>query len=320
MTAHRLILLSVLAGALTALPARAGYLLDSGGAPVRNNYGQCWRTGSWTPAQAIAECDPDLVKAPAERPAPVAEPPRPAPMPTPAAPPPSKGLQVAVNIREHHWAPIRHKGDEARDFAGFGLYTYVLFGYQPTDASQDDPIRDRYNATLAAVLRQSVAESSHPSAAASRGATNLFCLPATQAGTTLVLKNYDFILAQQYLSDFRFLLAGDKNIQPRLVGEAGPFLIATLRPLAGIVKTQDGQMKLTDAQAPILFIDLSRTHIQVINEMVEAFKREVVDTKMDRKKRFSPLRVTLIDLLKKADDQVTPIKEAVAGFMPKGEK
>jgi len=47
-----------------------GYLLDSRGAVVKNNYGQCWRTGYWTPEMAIAECDPDLVKkvaAPAPR-------------------------------------------------------------------------------------------------------------------------------------------------------------------------------------------------------------------------------------------------------------
>ena len=38
-----------------------GYLLDSRGAVVKNNYGQCWRTGYWTPAMAVIECDPDLV-------------------------------------------------------------------------------------------------------------------------------------------------------------------------------------------------------------------------------------------------------------------
>lgn len=42
--------------------ANAGYLIDSRGAVVKNNYNQCWRTGYWTPAMATAECDPDLVK------------------------------------------------------------------------------------------------------------------------------------------------------------------------------------------------------------------------------------------------------------------
>jgi OOP family OmpA-OmpF porin len=41
---------------------KEGYLIDSRGNLVKNNYNECWRTGYWTPAMAIAECDPDLVK------------------------------------------------------------------------------------------------------------------------------------------------------------------------------------------------------------------------------------------------------------------
>jgi OOP family OmpA-OmpF porin len=49
-----------------------GYLIDSSKHYVKNNYGECWRTGYWTPALAVAECDPDLVKKeePAAMPAP----------------------------------------------------------------------------------------------------------------------------------------------------------------------------------------------------------------------------------------------------------
>lgn len=39
-----------------------GYLLDTRGNVVKTQYGLCVRTGYWTPAMAIAECDPDLVK------------------------------------------------------------------------------------------------------------------------------------------------------------------------------------------------------------------------------------------------------------------
>jgi len=63
-----------------------GYVVDQRNVVVRSGSGLCWRSGSWTPAMAIAECDPDLVKKPpppAAIPAPVA-----APAPKPAAPPP----------------------------------------------------------------------------------------------------------------------------------------------------------------------------------------------------------------------------------------
>lgn len=43
-----------------------GYLVDSRGELVKSGAGLCWRTGYWTPEMAIGECDPLLVKAPAE--------------------------------------------------------------------------------------------------------------------------------------------------------------------------------------------------------------------------------------------------------------
>ncbi len=54
----------------------------------------CWRTGYWTPAQAIIECDPDLVpKPPPPAPPPAAVPPPPPP-PAPPPPPPPAPPQV----------------------------------------------------------------------------------------------------------------------------------------------------------------------------------------------------------------------------------
>jgi len=44
--------------------AQPGYLTDSSGKIWRNSYGECWKSGMWTPAMAIAECDPDLIKKP----------------------------------------------------------------------------------------------------------------------------------------------------------------------------------------------------------------------------------------------------------------
>ncbi|MGE5826099.1 MAG: OmpA family protein [Bacteroidota bacterium] len=61
--------------------------------PWRNSSGQCWRAGYWSPAMAVEQCDPDLVKKPAApAPAPMAAPtppppPPPAPAPAPAAAP-----------------------------------------------------------------------------------------------------------------------------------------------------------------------------------------------------------------------------------------
>jgi len=101
---------TVVTGALAAMlataafgqadPKNSAYWLEQYGTPDNNvwrsgSYGGikgindtlCWRSGYWTPAMAIRECDPDLVKvaAPAPAPAPaVAPPPPPPPAPAPA--------------------------------------------------------------------------------------------------------------------------------------------------------------------------------------------------------------------------------------------
>jgi OOP family OmpA-OmpF porin len=61
--------------------SKKGYLVDSQNDVVRSGFGLCWRTGFWTPADAIEECDGAIAK-----PAPAAAAPAPAPSePAPAA-------------------------------------------------------------------------------------------------------------------------------------------------------------------------------------------------------------------------------------------
>ncbi len=68
------------------------YLTDSNGFVVRSSQGECWRTGSWTPALAtVVGCDGVLAKAvpvpaPAPSPAPVPVAPEPPAAETPAPP------------------------------------------------------------------------------------------------------------------------------------------------------------------------------------------------------------------------------------------
>lgn len=72
-------LLGLSASALASAPTKGidpagtvGYAIDQRGGVAKSGYGLCWRTGYWTPAMAIEECDPDLMPKKAEAPAPVA--------------------------------------------------------------------------------------------------------------------------------------------------------------------------------------------------------------------------------------------------------
>jgi OOP family OmpA-OmpF porin len=99
------------AGVAGADPRNSAYVLSATGTPTNNVVksgvyngakglagGLCYRTGYWTPAMAIPQCDPDLVKVvapPAPAPKPAPEPPKPAPAPTPPAPPPVEAPKPA---------------------------------------------------------------------------------------------------------------------------------------------------------------------------------------------------------------------------------
>jgi OmpA-OmpF porin, OOP family len=79
------IMLASIALPLTSMaqdaPGSDNWRLTAGSQYWKNSSGQCWRSSTWTPAEATPECDPELFKK-AEAPAPkVAEAP-PAPAPT----------------------------------------------------------------------------------------------------------------------------------------------------------------------------------------------------------------------------------------------
>lgn len=69
---------------------QSAYVQSPGGAVVKDPFGLCWRTPNWTPALAIEECDPDLVKK--------AAPPAPAPVVAPAPAPAPKPVPVPVPV------------------------------------------------------------------------------------------------------------------------------------------------------------------------------------------------------------------------------
>ncbi|EGF33931.1 Outer membrane protein A precursor [Oxalobacteraceae bacterium IMCC9480] len=94
---NKLVKLVFAASAVVALSAQAqeniqaktpnsAYVQDARGVIVRDPFGLCWRTGYWTPADAVPGCDGEIAKpvpvavvapAPAPAPAPVVVPPAP---------------------------------------------------------------------------------------------------------------------------------------------------------------------------------------------------------------------------------------------------
>ncbi|HZW20219.1 OmpA family protein [Noviherbaspirillum sp.] len=71
---------------IKANPDKSAYLQDGRGVIARSPFGLCWRAGYWTPADAVAGCDGELVPPVAKPTAPAIAAPAPAPAAAPAAP------------------------------------------------------------------------------------------------------------------------------------------------------------------------------------------------------------------------------------------
>jgi OmpA-OmpF porin, OOP family len=75
--------------AQTASTPVSGYVQSPDTQVVKDPFGLCWRTGYWSPANAIRGCDDDLLPKAAPAPAPRPAAPAPAPAARPAAPAPA---------------------------------------------------------------------------------------------------------------------------------------------------------------------------------------------------------------------------------------
>lgn len=85
----------------------SAYVQDSRGVIIRSNFGLCWRTGYWTPADAVPGCDGELLP-------PVANPTAPpvatatAPLAEPAKPVPVKRCDFALTLQNDETFTFNH--------------------------------------------------------------------------------------------------------------------------------------------------------------------------------------------------------------------
>jgi OOP family OmpA-OmpF porin len=126
-----------------------GYVIDQRGYVAKSGYGLCWRTGYWTPAMAIAECDPDLVKKEAA-PAPAA---KPAATPKPAA---EKITLAADALFDFDKATLRPEGKKSLDdlaakAKGINLEVIIAVGH--ADRIGDDKYNQKLSEKRAASVK-----------------------------------------------------------------------------------------------------------------------------------------------------------------------
>ncbi|MDE2366231.1 MAG: OmpA family protein [Betaproteobacteria bacterium] len=132
-------------GAAMAAEQPEGYASDGRGNVAKDSFGDCWRTGYWTPAMATYECDPDLLPKPEKK----AEAPAAAPVAPVVAPvaEPAKVTLHADELFDFDKAILKPGGKQALDdlvsqLQGFKYDTIVAIGYTDRIGS------DAYNKKL----------------------------------------------------------------------------------------------------------------------------------------------------------------------------
>ena len=124
----------------------------------RSGTGLCWRSGYWTPAMAIAECDPDLMPKPA--PARVVTPPpppaKPAPAPKPKPKPVAEKVTLAADVLfDFDKSVVKPEGkskldDLAQKVKAINLEVVIAIGHTDSIGS------DAYNQKLSVRRAESV--------------------------------------------------------------------------------------------------------------------------------------------------------------------
>ena len=137
----------------------SAYVQDSRGVIVRNPNGLCWRTGYWTPADAVPGCDGPIaapvVAAPPPAPAPVT--PRP-PAPAPVAPAPTseKVTFAADAFFDFDKAVLKPEGkakldDLSSKLRGMNLEVVIAVGH--TDSVGTDAYNQRLSIRRAEAVK-----------------------------------------------------------------------------------------------------------------------------------------------------------------------
>ena len=128
------------AGAIAQTPGvdtkgTVGYVIDQRALVAKSGAGLCWRTGYWTPAMAIAECDPDLMPKPAPVVVPPPAPPAPPPPPPPAPKPAAKKVTLSADaLFDFDKATLRPEGEKkladlVASFGNLKLEVIVAVGH-----------------------------------------------------------------------------------------------------------------------------------------------------------------------------------------------
>jgi hypothetical protein len=210
--------------------------------------------------------------------------------------------QHAHRPKYHVFETLTNKYNE---YEGYGLYTYVLFRIRVDDPSLDSKTKELYQKLLTAIIK------STPTPEEVNGiwpisSTNIFYIPGKESfiSGNWSLTNYNSSLAMTYIAQLCRIAEENSGIPKRMLSRPGPFLISTLKPLGDT----------STASKYILYADLFDSHPEAMMEIVESYKNYVVTASVEDVEMFKTLRLSLLNFILKADDNLKIVKTALADW------
>jgi len=161
--ASAVVAISASAQGITDIQAKkdkSAYVQDQRGVIARDPFGLCWRSGHWTPADAVPGCDGPLVKAQAPAPAPVQPAPAPvapAPVPVPVPAPTAEKVTYAADaFFDFDKAVLKPEGKAKLDdltskLKGLNLEVIIAVGH--TDWTGPDAYNQRLSVRRAEAVK-----------------------------------------------------------------------------------------------------------------------------------------------------------------------
>lgn len=144
---------------IKAASPKSAYVQDARGNVARSSTGLCWRTATWTPADAVPGCDGAIAQAAAPAPAqPAAQPAAPAAKPAPVT---EKVTFAADTLFDFNKATLRPEGKEKLDelfLKLFGMQLEVIVASGHTDTLGSDSYNQKLSVKRAEAVKAYLVE------------------------------------------------------------------------------------------------------------------------------------------------------------------
>lgn len=203
------------------------------------------------------------------------------------------------------WDEITKEDEEE---AGYGLYTYVLFGRRTDNLDVLDPAtRDRYLRILNAIIDPDHSTGDTDTGREKKGLRNIFYLPSQHYIKATGLRPkaqyyareiYDSDLSMSCLALLKRALE-DPELRQRITVNPGPFLVSTQQP---IVRHRDkpfpgNSNSYRKTTAEMLYADLSGTNPVTLKDIVSSYRDYVIKQNRDAEEKLKELRETLLNFI-----------------------